>query len=116
MKIVQVINAMIINSQKITSVLKGGEEYFFLYDGKFKWSISKDSNKQFFLHFYPNTELSLESLSTYQNWTENISFITYSTVDLNTKEAKDSFNELYQIVVEKLFGVDDIFNEIISGI
>lgn len=116
MKIIQVVNAMIIGSHRITNVIKSGDEYFFLYDGKFKWSITKDINSQIYLHFYPKNDFTLEHLASYLDLMENNDFITYSTGNLNTREAKDTFNELYQIVVEKLFGVDDIFNEILSGI
>lgn len=114
MKIVQVINAMISNQEKITDVYRNDSEYFFLYDKKFKWSMSKgDTSENYFIHFYPNVTMNTDALAKVNNW-EGIDFVSYSTDDIKTKEATESFRELYQIVADKLFGIDDIFNEIIG--
>lgn len=115
MKIIQVINAMIIKQEKISSVLKVGNEYFFLYNNIHKWSIVKSTDENYFLHFYPTNDMTLDQLSRYQNWTDYSGIITYNSSDLKTQEASESFRELYQIVAEKVFGLDDIFDEIINS-
>lgn len=114
MKIVQVINAMISNQAKIDNVLRNGGEYFFRYNKKHKWSIIKDeSNETYFIHFYPVENVSIEDLASDNNgWYSE--FVTYSTADLKTNEAIESFRELYQIVTGKIYGIDDIFDEIIG--
>ena len=41
-KIVQAVNAMISNPDKIKSVIPNGQEFFFIYKDKYKWSILKN--------------------------------------------------------------------------
>jgi len=114
MKIIQVINAMITNSQKISDVNLKDNEYFFLYNNKYKWSISKSSDTDnYWLHYYPHGEMNIKQLSQITNWT-GFQFVSYSTEDIKTKEAYESFTELYQIVQNKLYGLDAIFEEIIT--
>ncbi|MES2140826.1 MAG: hypothetical protein V4511_14050 [Bacteroidota bacterium] len=116
MKIVQVINAMITNKSKISNVLRNDKEYFFLYNGKYKWSITKSDNEEkYYIHFYPADDLSLQELSQWGDW-EGFNYVTYSSEDLKTKEAVESFRELYQLVVNKVFGIDDIFDNIINDV
>jgi hypothetical protein len=112
-KIVQVVNAMISNSDKISNVKKNDKEYFFLYDNKHKWSIVRGNDEIYHIHFYPTDELNIDQLSHFNDW-ENYNLVTYSTNDIKTQEAIESFRELYQIVSNKVFGIDDIFDEIIG--
>lgn len=115
MKIVQVINAMISHQDKIENVLRNEREYFFIYNKKHKWSITKSENTEdYFIHFYPTDDMSLKELANNTDWISFSDFVTYSTTDLKTNEAIESFRELYQIVSDKLYGIDDIFNEIIG--
>lgn len=116
MKIVQVINAMISNSSRISNVLQNSNEYFFLYDQKHKWSIRKGEDQdQYYLHFYPTNEMTLEQLSTFDRWDAYSNFVTFKSEEIKTKEADESFSELYQIVAGKVFGLDSIFDEIINS-
>ena len=112
-KIVQVINAMISNSDKISNVRKNNKEYFFLYNNKFKWSISRGDDENYYVHFYPLNDMNIEELSTFLDW-DQYEYVTYSIKDIKTTEAIESFRELYQIVSDKVFGIDDIFDEIIG--
>jgi len=41
--------------------------------------------------------------------------IGYSTNELATKEAKDTFAELYTLVGEKAYGMDGVLDEIIAS-
>lgn len=116
MKVIQVINTMIANSSKISNVIKNDTEYFFVYDKKHKWSISKgEETDEYYLHFYPTNDMNIEQLSKFSNWQSYSGFITYKSQEIKTKEAIESFSELYQTVVGKVFGVDDIFDEIINS-
>jgi hypothetical protein len=115
MKIIQVINSMISNKDKITGVLKNGKEYFFLYDKKYKWSITKSSDEDvYYLHFYPANDMTLLELSRFENWQNYDNFITYNSVDHKAIEAEESFKKLYLLVSEKLFDIDKIFDDIIG--
>lgn len=116
MKIVQVLNSIISNKEKIGDVIRKGREYYFLYDKKYKWSIIKaEKSDDYYIHFYPNKSISLEQIVDIQDWENFNELVTYSTDDIKTKEAFETFRELYQIVSEKVFGIDDIFDEIILG-
>jgi hypothetical protein len=112
-KIVAAVNSMIGNSSLISHVIKSDEELFFIYDEKFKWSISKKDGGEFFMHYYPGQQ-TLEQLAFHTNWGEFNDFITYSTRDIKTKEARESFGELYQTVQTKLYGIDDVLDYIIN--
>lgn len=113
-KIVQVANAMISNSSKISNVLKNKNEYFFLYNKKYKWSISKSDDEDYYLHFYPTESMTIEELSVFNEWSDFNQFVTYTTKDIKTQESIETFRELYQIVSDKIFGLDDIFDQIIN--
>lgn len=113
-KIVQAINSMITNKEYISDVLKCSDEYFFLYKKKYKWSmVLRDDG--YHLWFYPGTD-SLEYLVAMANgnWNNEIPLIHYSDAEIGTKEAKASFAELYTILSEKLYGIDEVLDEIIS--
>jgi hypothetical protein len=117
-KIVKAINAMISNPDKITSSVKGysDTECFFKYDKKHHWSIYK-TNDSYILNYYPS-QPDLNSLASIPDeyWDEHApNSVTYNTKDLATKEAVDSFRELFSIVNEKLHGMDDVLNEIIGS-
>jgi hypothetical protein len=115
MKIVQVLNAMIANPEKISNVIKSDKEFFFLYDGKHKWSVLKwDREDEYSVFIYPKFEGTLEDLPHVDFGTFN-DYVSYTTKELKTTEARETFAELYQIVSSKVFGVDDIFNEILTG-
>ena len=110
-KIVQAVNSMISSVEKISDVSKSGSEYFFKYNNKYIWGIY-EKEEEYVLSFYPETE-NIEDLLYEANW-ENISAVIYSTYELKTKEAFESFQELYLKVKEKLFAVDIVLNDIIG--
>lgn len=114
-KIIAVINSMISNSNKISQIIPRQKEYYFLYDNKYKWSISVDNNDVFYLHYYAGEE-SIEQLASYSalEWSE-YQYVTYSSKQMKTREAYESMQELYRIVKEKLCGVDEAFDDIIKG-
>lgn len=114
-KIVRAVNAMIAHPEKIGDVTGPGDELYFLFDDKYSWSILRKSGEvDTKLYLYPNGE-SPEYLSQVEGWEwDQISVVAYDTKDINTKEARDSFAELYTIVKERRFGVDEVLDHIIN--
>ena len=113
MKIVQVINAMISNKNKISNVIRDENEFFFLYDEKFKWSINLH-NDEYYVRFYPKDDIQISDIPNQLGWGNYRDFVTYSTEELKTREARETFTELYQLTADKLYGIDDIFDSIIG--
>jgi len=48
------------------------------------------------------------------DWQTDEEYIRYSSKDLNSKEAYETFSELYRIIEEKVFGVDKALDDIIK--
>lgn len=115
-KVVQAVNAMLSNSKLITDVMVEDAEYFFLYKSKYKWSI-KQVEDQTFLWFYPGSESlqQLRHIALGDDW-RSVPMIRYSDKEIGTKEAKQSFVELYNLVKEKVYGIDDALDDIISDL
>jgi hypothetical protein len=113
MKIVQVANTMISNKDKISNVIRVDNEFYFLYDKKYKWSEIKTNSDDYIVHFYPMDNIGVEDISEQRDWGNYQDFVTYSTIDLKTREARETFTELYQVLADKLYGIDDIFDNII---
>lgn len=115
-KIVEAANAMIANPDKITNVIQAGDEVFFLYKDKYKWS-SIESSDDYRLYFYPGGE-SIERLvdSALSGWDTSIPMISYSSEDIGSNEAIATFKELYTLVKGKAFGIDDALDDIISDL
>jgi hypothetical protein len=116
-KIIQAVNSMISNANKITDVLRGQDdgEIFFLYKGKYKWSIKAYDGGDYFLYYYPNPKDALSELASIdeENWT-NVELTMYSTKDIKTQEAKETFRELFLKAKEKLYGMDKVLDDIIN--
>lgn len=117
-KIVTAINAMVSHPELITDVIKGTyeTEHFFMYANKHKWSIYKTKDNEYFLNFYPENQnlrdlASLPDEAWHQHGPE---LVSYGTNALATKEALESFKELYSLVSEKVYGMDEILNDIIG--
>ena len=116
-KIISAINSMILNSQKINNVVKSttSNEFFFLYDNKYKWSISMNpDNEELYLHYY-KTNLDINELASIYNWQDyDDIYTTFSTKELKTQEAKESFLELYKLINNRRFDLDDVLDDIIN--
>lgn len=113
-KIVQAVNSMISNAGMIGPVIQNNNEYFFVYKDKYRWSVSRRDNESHQLWYYPG-DLPIEVLAGMEghDW-EMIPMVKYSDTEIGTKEAKSSFAELYTIVKERLYGVNDVLDDIIS--
>lgn len=112
-KIIRAINSMIINSDKISEISKWKNKYSFLFDNKFVWSIEKTFNNNILLTIYPKYKdldvffEDLEIIDTFDS-------ITYQSLDYETKEATESFMELFTVIQEKALKVDEALNAIID--
>lgn len=115
-KIVRAANAMISNPNKITNVKKGKNEFFFMYNNKYAWSIRYDNEEDIYFLFYYHQKVKIDDLIKLEamNWQDFSDFITYSSKELGTREAYKTFNEIYTIVKEKLLGIDKVLNDIIE--
>ena len=115
-KIVQAVNAMLQHPENISKVIATAEtgtpEYYFLYKN-YKWSILYyDTDKSYNLFYYPG-DRPIEEVATLE-FPESATFITYRSKDIGTKEAIDSFKELYQVIQAKLYHVDEVLDDIIN--
>lgn len=113
-KIISAINAMISRAEKISDVTEYNQWYFFVYKDAYKWSIY-ESNGKYYLNYYPQ-QCSIEKIVDsfrLSDWGAIVS-VNYNTEDYKTKEALDSFQELYRIVQEKIYGVDIVLDNIIN--
>jgi len=111
-KIVQAVNAMISNSKFITEVTRGNDEIFFLYKRKYRWSMARRDDEHV-LWFYPGDE-SVRSLASRDgNW-DDVEMVVYKDSEIGTREARASFTELYSLLTEKVYGVDEVLDDIIA--
>lgn len=118
-KIVTAINAMISSPELITNSVQGAadSEKFFVYDKKHLWSIIKNEERdEYYLHYYPgNQDIEILAGIPEEYWNQaEIKSVGYSSKVLGTKEALDSLRELDSIVSEKVYGMDDVLDEIIN--
>ncbi len=119
-KIVRAINVMISNRDKISDVMEHPitKELFFLYKNKYVWSIfKKPEDDEITIYFYKDDErLSplnyLKKLLAKDNFGD-VQFMCYRSSEINTREARASFQELYLTVKEKLLGVDEVLDDIL---
>lgn len=116
-KIVIAVNVMLSNPKKISEVIETpiGAEIFFRYDRKHKWSIIESGNGSHTLIYYPGPQ-ALEYLAQLDpdEW-GNVKMVSYRAEDIGTREALSSFAELYSVVKEKLFGMDEVLDDIIDS-
>lgn len=115
MKIVSAAIAMLSKKDLISNVVEGidGSEYFFLFAGKHKWSITKSAN-QHSLFFY-STRLSVDELSNYreEEWENFKGMIRYSSKEIGG-EAVKVFDELYEYLSNRAVGIEEALDEIIE--
>ena len=117
-KIVQAVNALLEKKDQISDVIRNESNYyFFLFNGKYKWSIFyNEGDDNYVLFFFPGPE-SLRQIadivgsSVWQTFNE---YMLYTTQELGTKEAYSTFRDLYATVKEKILGIDKVLADIIG--
>lgn len=125
-KIVSAANAMISNSNKISTVINNNSYWFFLYDGKFAWCIEsldhegENSSILYFLKaegkFYVNDAKLFKRLGhqDVRSLVKQGDAIEYNSNEIGTDEALQAFRLLFTTVKEKGFGIDSVLDEIIN--
>lgn len=114
-KIVRAVNSMVSKPEKITDVVRKENEYYFLYDNKYVWSmVHSNEEKVHFLHFYPRKP-SIEDLLGVTDW-NRVDLVTYDTKTLGTREATESFSELRELLKERVLGADKALDDIIGDV
>jgi hypothetical protein len=104
---------MIANKEKITNIRKKYGELFFLYDEKYKWSINYNDEREDYCLYYYKTDVSIDDLVTYGTLS-GTELVSYRAKDIGTKEAFSTFRDLFQILKEKLVGIEKVLNDIID--
>lgn len=116
-KIIQVINTMISNSGRISNVLAAQQdEYFFIYNEKHKWSImeTKEDPDNITLFLYPDENIKLETLAYDTDFGTYNKFVTYRAEDFKSSEVIESYRELLKVVKDKIYGIDEILDDILN--
>lgn len=111
-KIIQAINNIIEHSDKITSVIRIENENFFNYSGHIMSIIEYGEGESYRIYIYPNFSSTLD-VKSIEN-PRNFDHVFYDTDNIKGREALESFNNLYSIVAEKIYGVDTILDDIIG--
>ncbi len=117
-KIVIAANAMIEFKEKITSVIPGWNEseVFFLFDGKYKWSVFKRKDGHYSLMYFPGRQdLSFLAQMEDHEWADFTQTVVYSSKDIGTRESLETFQELYNLVVNRKYGMEEVLDDIISS-
>lgn len=114
-KIVQAVNSMIVNKKLIDSVIIGESEIFFRYRDKYIWSVRRDpDSSEYLLWYYPGAGGVAEIAANDGSDWDHVPMVLYKTADIGTKEARASFAELHSIVKERVYGMDEVLEDIIS--
>lgn len=112
-KIVQAVNAMLSNPYLISDVASAGGEFFFVYKIKYAWSMKKDG-ADYFLWYYPSSDLDELLSRAAQEYWDDINMVVYKSAEIGTREARASFSELFTLLTEREYGINDVLDDIIS--
>lgn len=114
-KIVEAVNSMVLNNNKISNVREYNAVFYFSFMN-YVWSIWKDEAKlaSYTLVFYPgyNNSEDVYDMATAGGYPSK--YVSYVSSDEKTKEATESFAELYRVVNEKLYNLENVLDDIIS--
>lgn len=119
-KIVQALNAMISNPERIGGVeIFRDREVYFGYQTSNDvhiWSMAKDENSgDYWAWYYPGCESVREAVELSEIAGDGVPLVSYNSGQIGTREAKATFAELYIIVREKVYGVDKALDDIIDS-
>lgn len=115
-KVVIAVNAMIEQRDKIKQVTPGNvdTEIFFMFDNKHKWSMIKGDDSYSLIYYPGSATISVLANLEVDEWGE-VPMISYRSKEIGTREAKESFKELYDVIKELVYGMDDVFDDIIGS-
>jgi hypothetical protein len=114
-RIVKAVNAMILNRDRLKSIAKHDSLIWFVFD-KHKWSIA-ESGGHYFLAYYPG-DIEITELLKHdpEDPEQGPIGVYYNTKEIATREALQSFKELYAICNEKMYDMDKVFDDIIGKV
>lgn len=122
-KIIIAVNSMISNEQNISRVERSGKlaanGYAFSYN-EYVWLIFRYEDahgiQEHILHYFP--EMDSDDIQSIVDMDEDdwdsTKRVTYRTSEIDTTEARATFSELFVMLSEKAYGIDDVLNDIIS--
>jgi len=117
-KIIPTIQAMVKHPQNISDVCTGCEnkdEYFFLYNKKYRWSISQsEADGSFNLFYYAAPNMTIEEIASVPSDAQQEYLLWFSSKNFPSKEQQLAFSDLLKIVREKLFNIDAVMEDIIG--
>jgi hypothetical protein len=109
-RIIEVLNIMVGNHEKITDVKKAEyrSEFFFKYLGKQVWSVwwPGSEAESIVVAYFPEAKIIDDAM---QGGTR----VEYGASDWRTQEGIDTFKDLYKTLEEKYFHVDAALDEIV---
>ena len=117
-RILDVIDKMTKTPSKITEVLGNGGEYYFKY-GKHTWSlIHRDQSSEYgiyTIYLYPKYEGSVGNIAeTFEYGDADIDMVSFHERDIPAPGAREKFDELYAILRNAYYKIDDIFDDILK--
>ncbi|WP_135604953.1 hypothetical protein [Methanococcoides sp. NM1] len=114
-KILKAVDAMFNSEELITDVKTLQDTLFFKYNQTYVWSIQKELGDFYLIYYVNHDEVKnvIDAIKYMPN--DPGPYISYSSKDYKSTENGDNFAELYQIVKEKLYNIDTVLDNIISG-
>ncbi|MNR48247.1 hypothetical protein D3C85_1674650 [compost metagenome] len=74
----------------------------------------KNQEGGYFLYFYPKANSSQHMSNVPYDNLNNYAMVVYGAEEFSSKEARASIRELYNIVNQKLYNIDEVLDDIIS--
>jgi len=120
-KLVRALNTMIENLDKITEVRKAGSTYVFRYLGKQTWAIQEmrispfsGVSPEYRAFYFPGDETPQQAADGLAADDQQLERVSFSTSEIKTTEARETFSDLYRRLGMKEFNIDKVLDEIIQ--
>ena len=126
-KIVAAVNAMVSDSNRISTVININSYWFFILDEKFAWSIESwdhEGENRYILYFIKvNGNFTVDDAKAFERQSRQDvrslvkkgEAIEYNSNEIGTDEALKAFRLLFTAVKEKGIGMDKVLDEIINA-
>lgn len=107
--IMPTLQAMIDNSDKITSVTPYGHSIFFIYKNKYRFAMLLKEEKNFELHLFKADHIPFEELKYYEGYEDEN---TWRFVFKSGSDTMSLYWELYEELELKCFGLGEMLGDI----
>lgn len=119
-KIIEVLEKIVNEPEKIEEIKVYQTEYFFRFAGQVISLLKRDETDsslgEYSLYFYPRWRSSLGQLiSTQEHDPDSIQMAPYHSIQFPSPVQKASFKKLYSLLTEKALGIDEILDEILGS-